>query len=585
MLTNPTPYHQLIVQSQRMINDAFWNMWAIADQNSPLHSLEVNVDNVGGLKGKLDAPVLSLKVTSSVPNLYFLVTFKSGELKLNTSDKTWTTNAWVFSFPVNIGTNVLKPGDPEYEAYKKTMQITEGDFSLAQLYIDASHASELDWSRSSFGGEDWSKETEAIQQSFKEFVKGWLKQMADGRKTVVGVALQTNDPRSVNSIAPTFPPTSLDRIMYPWIDPASPGNIVDNHDSNALCYLMMTGNTTPPNPPELHYSGTWVSAEYSKGMLCMNAQQFWTQWLLPLVQVVNRETEICPTKPYVDANWGGGFVVGPRFYIGWNEKHTSSSDSYFSFKEASTPVWIWSGDQIKSDAEASSDWGSWWNRVQVWQDAQSSSNIRFQQGGQKISFSGTSTFNFSVLQTGAASGPYKTEAKFNITTNWYLDFALGVVSDGGLQIARIGGGCTSVGKSESAGIDWTIEWKKWVEQISESINSVFKQNLGGLENALIEALAHQHKLFLPASGVFLMQDAKFNNRGDLLARLHYNGAPPPGEKTKMPPYLSQLPDRLPLRQVHHRSHRNVPIEGPLMRFPDRETPPEGGPPAKPTVDA
>ncbi|KAF4209151.1 hypothetical protein CNMCM8927_007518 [Aspergillus lentulus] len=44
-----------------------------------------------------------------------------------------------------------------------------------------------------------------------------------------------------------------------------------------------------------------------------------------------------------------------------------------------------------------------------------------------------------------------------------------------------------------------------------------------LTNDLISASEHHHKLYLPASGVFLMQEAKLNKRGDLLVELHYNG--------------------------------------------------------------
>ena len=53
--------------------------------------------------------------------------------------------------------------------------------------------------------------------------------------------------------------------------------------------------------------------------------------------------------------------------------------------------------------------------------------------------------------------------------------------------------------------------------------SYFDNSLAWLTNDMVTALEHQHKLFLPAAGVFLMQDAKFNKRGDLLATLHYNG--------------------------------------------------------------
>jgi len=108
-LTDPTPYHQLIIQSQKMINDAFFNMWTIADADSALHKLNINIDKVGTLEGDLDPPVISLNVTSSDPQLYFLVTFTSdttGQLTLDTSTtttKSWDVKGWVFSFSVNIG--------------------------------------------------------------------------------------------------------------------------------------------------------------------------------------------------------------------------------------------------------------------------------------------------------------------------------------------------------------------------------------------------------------------------------------------------------------------------------------------------
>ncbi len=59
--------------------------------------------------------------------------------------------------------------------------------------------------------------------------------------------------------------------------------------------------------------------------------------------------------------------------------------------------------------------------------------------------------------------------------------------------------------------------------ISDDINEVFENHLGAVENNLVDALASQHKLFLPAGGTFLMKDANFNSRGDLVATLHYNG--------------------------------------------------------------
>ncbi|KDQ56882.1 hypothetical protein JAAARDRAFT_79271 [Jaapia argillacea MUCL 33604] len=568
--TDPNPYNQLIVQSQKMINDAFYNMWAIADTGSPLLSLDVTVTGVGNLSGDLDAPSLSLHVTSSTPQLYFFVAFTSGTLTLDTN-KTWNVAGWKFSFPVKIGINILNSGDPGYDAYKTKMGITEGNFSLAKLYIDASQATELDMVRSSFGTEVWSQETDAIQQDFKDFVQGWITQMVDGDKTIIGVALQTSDPSSVNSVAPTFPPTSLDEIMYPWIDPSSPSQATDDLDANALCYLMMTGNASALSPPSLPYSGTWVNDENNvQGVLCMNSTQFWDQWLLPLVQVVNAATEICPTSPYLDANWDGSGSVCPEFYVGYHPNHTSSSDSYFNFNKCSANTWTWTGDSLLSSNEASADVGAWWNDYKARESANSSSYLQFDQGGQKFGLSGFSTFEFTVKQSGAASGAYKTESTFKITTSWHLKFALGVVSDGGLQIALIpdpdgNPACTSSGESVTEGIDWNIDWDTYTNYISHTINDTFSSNLGKIENNLVEALANQHKLFLPASGTFLMQDTMFNDRGDLLATLHYNGAPPPDQPPNLPNYLSKLPQRLAKRPVLPRKEPHGPFRAPVMK--------------------
>lgn len=55
------------------------------------------------------------------------------------------------------------------------------------------------------------------------------------------------------------------------------------------------------------------------------------------------------------------------------------------------------------------------------------------------------------------------------------------------------------------------------------MNGFIEKYMGNIENSLIHALQHHHKLFLPASGTFLMKNAEFNSRGDLMVSLHYNG--------------------------------------------------------------
>jgi hypothetical protein len=102
------------------------------------------------------------------------------------------------------------------------------------------------------------------------------------------------------------------------------------------------------------------------------------------------------------------------------------------------------------------------------------------------------------------------------------------VNDGGLQITRMDdpAGVESVTTTysfESDKLAWEYPFKDFAKAISDTLKSWFDNKLAWLTNDLISALQHHHKLYLPASGVFLIQDAKFNKRGDLLAGLHYNG--------------------------------------------------------------
>jgi len=39
---------------------------------------------------------------------------------------------------IPTGVNTLKDGDADYDTYTEKMGVTEGSFTLAQLYIDAS---------------------------------------------------------------------------------------------------------------------------------------------------------------------------------------------------------------------------------------------------------------------------------------------------------------------------------------------------------------------------------------------------------------------------------------------------------------
>lgn len=127
---------------------------------------------------------------------------------------------------------------------------------------------------------------------------------------------------------------------------------------------------------------------------------------------------------------------------------------------------------------------------------------------------------------GAPSPRTVDSSTMTLESKWHLDSVVGAVNDGGLDISRYDDGTPPVTTTQSGtndGIVWSVDYSTYVDEVDDWITNYLEQNIGWLFDELSVTLHNQHKLFLPGSGVFLMSDAKFNQRGDLLATLAYNG--------------------------------------------------------------
>lgn len=109
--TNPEPYEQIIVLCQKMINEAFHNMWILADDDSPLTHFKYQTRSGEYIKTDLGPPKVQLQVTTQDPQLYYLLAMNKGSLKIYTTDDPdnpadieWLIKDWVFAFSVKIGT-------------------------------------------------------------------------------------------------------------------------------------------------------------------------------------------------------------------------------------------------------------------------------------------------------------------------------------------------------------------------------------------------------------------------------------------------------------------------------------------------
>ena len=108
--TNPEPYEQIIVLCQKMINEAFNNMWMLADDDSPLSHFKYKNRAGEYIDTDLGPPKVQLVVTTDDPQLYYLLAMSQGSLKIYTTDDAddpadieWTIDGWIFAFSVKIG--------------------------------------------------------------------------------------------------------------------------------------------------------------------------------------------------------------------------------------------------------------------------------------------------------------------------------------------------------------------------------------------------------------------------------------------------------------------------------------------------
>ena len=156
--TNPEPYEQIIVLCQKMINEAFNNMWMLADDDSPLSHF--NYKNRAGeyIDTDLGPPKVQLVVTTDDPQLYYLLAMSKGSLKIYTTDDPddpadieWAIDSWVFAFSVKIGkcdfyvsaisTDNPALHEPQVERqFRKTPQSTQNSKSAQDCPNPTSHS-------------------------------------------------------------------------------------------------------------------------------------------------------------------------------------------------------------------------------------------------------------------------------------------------------------------------------------------------------------------------------------------------------------------------------------------------------------
>jgi hypothetical protein len=107
--TSAAPYDQAIFLSQKIINDAFANMWALADPTSPIRSIDIKTRDGQSITAQLKAPTVIVNVVDYSYMLYFQWNFASGAMTLYTTDNpndpttiTFDVSNWTVAFGTSL---------------------------------------------------------------------------------------------------------------------------------------------------------------------------------------------------------------------------------------------------------------------------------------------------------------------------------------------------------------------------------------------------------------------------------------------------------------------------------------------------
>ncbi|KAI1331438.1 hypothetical protein F5Y16DRAFT_359973 [Xylariaceae sp. FL0255] len=533
--TDPSPYGQAIFLSQNVINKSFHNMWALTPKRDPPPLREFQADTMNGsIDIVLDAPTVKLMTTTNQdPQLFFILNIKSGTITVYTGtikhyqSKDFDTTGWTFGFAVKIASKFVDKNDPKYVTSVTNAGFSPDVYSLAQLYLDVSSSTKNSTQYNSYGTYDWSKESPQTHAAFNGFCQNWFDLMKEKGCNVVGYSLQATKVDSSKADVATFLPTSIDYWVYPWKDPEqSYPSLTDGSPNNALCYLMMSDFVGSPSRAGLEYSGTFVK---DGALYTMNRDNFWDRWLIPLMQGLNKGAEIIPNEPIasydpnLDPNWPWKSDISCS--IGVSESHGTTHPYYAFTKDGSqAATWTWSGEKKFSSKTVESG-GS--RSMTCSQTSITSTKLSFDQGGQGVTLQGKTIFTFNLVFNWKGT-PERNPSEIEITSEWSFKMGLSSVSDGGVEFACVSTNVSTPAVNATPG---SVTWKGGFDDVKElftnNLNDYLTEDTQDIQNVLLSSLKGQDKLMLPASGTFLMKDPTFNNRGDLLVTLTYNGADPP----------------------------------------------------------
>ena len=120
-------------------------------------------------------------------------------------------------------------------------------------------------------------------------------------------------------------------------------------------------------------------------------------------------------------------------------------------------------------------------------------------------------------------------AQYTFVIRWNVQIAAVAVQKGGVVFQKTGtdkNWLTVTSTTVCDNMPWYLKWESVVDALQAALEKKIKSAFDAAETELTNGLGKYHRLLLPAAGTFLMKNPTFNNNGDFMVELAYNGYVP-----------------------------------------------------------
>lgn len=570
-------YHQVVAISEDLLNRQLETYYEVEER---LHTL---VHDMGG--ASIDAKLRPSRITipineknerstiiyhlriseaeiSWVTGSMSIAKIKSGESPPIRKDK---VKDWDIPFTIDLGMEGVK--EEERDAVNTMLRIP-GDYSIQRLLLLFGTASLVkDPGIGNMKMSDGSPPPQILKNYLTPFLKEWAVPYNQIENRLAGKILDIDastmagkevfmddvklpmlyhaipeDPKKVNAIAPTFPPTNLTYQTYQFVrgDQSRP----TQSGRNCFVYLEMCGikdGKPYPLPANTNFgedNGNFVTADLAPsaqidGSMCFTRELLIENRIIPHLQPLIKLAELNIISVQADRTKKNHF----QWDYSFGNNQIGYEDSYFKLKRqnGTDNLTDWFNNPI-GDLKNPDGW-RWVNEMNRKEDkypgtfrdtsisltGRSIVNLTFKPGLGRLEIRGCSTMEVDIR---SKTIMYKAErSQIAISGNWGLDLVFSAIDKGNVHI-KLQWQTPKFSEWQSPsnnefnhveGINGNEVMQQMEKKLTENIKNV-AQYCGNLEKIL------ENQFFvLSGGGYFFMKNPIFTENADLLVELAYDG--------------------------------------------------------------